>query len=106
MPQSVTLCPAVADAQDYPDGQIQFIAIGTYSTPPSPALQPDAFWGACYQGIPTSAVTVSQSGVAQCASGASGTYTVWAAGGPALCDLALPCGSCGQPEGYAKLTCP
>jgi hypothetical protein len=106
MPQSIALCPAVADAQDYPNGQVQFIAIGSFDTQPSPALPLSTFWGACYQNAPTSAVAVSSSGVARCASGASGTYTVWATGGPALCLLVEPCGTCGQPEGYAKLTCP
>lgn len=106
MPQSITLCPTVADAKDYPDGEVQYVAIGTFQTAPSPAIPQSTFWGTCYQNAPTSAVTISSGGVAQCASGASGTYTVWATGGPALCNLVEPCGTCGQPEGYAKLTCP
>jgi hypothetical protein len=103
--QSVMLCPAAADAQDYPDGQVQFIAIGAYNTQPSPALLKTVVWGACQQNQSTTGVTVSNAGVAQCASGASGTYTVWATGGPILCNLVSPCGECG-PTGSAKLTCP
>jgi hypothetical protein len=104
-PQSVMLCPAAADAQDYPDGQVQFIAIGAYNTQPSPAQPKPVMWGACQQNQSTTGVTVSNTGVAQCASGASGTYTVWATGGPISCNLISPCGACG-PTGSAKLTCP
>ena len=106
MPQTITLCPAVADAQDFPGGQVQFIAIGSYTAPPSPALPPSPSWGVCSQNAPTTGVTITSSGVAHCAAGASGTYTVWAAAGPALCLIAEPCGMCGQPEGTAQLTCP
>ena len=104
--QSMTLCPAVADAQNFPDGQVQFVAIGSYTTAPSPALLTNPFWGTCYQNAPTTGVAITSSGVAHCAAGASGTYTVWAAAGPALCLIAEPCGMCGQLEGSAKLTCP
>jgi hypothetical protein len=105
MPQSIILCPAVADAQNYPDGQVQFIAIGAFQTQPSPALPEPVIWGACQQNQSTTGVTVSSTGSAQCASGASGTYTVWATGGPVLCNVVGPCGACG-PTGFAKLTCP
>jgi len=105
MPQSITLCPAVADARDYPDGQVQFTAIGSYKAPPSPALPEPVVWGACQQNQFTTGVTVSSTGVAQCASGASGTYTVWATGGPVLCNVITPCGQCGA-TGQAKLKCP
>jgi len=99
--QSVTVCPAVADAQG---SSIQFTAIGTYTTSPSPALMPTGvIWGACQQGQLTSDVTVAN-GLAKCASGASGTYTVWATGNP-VCNVIGPCGACG-PTGNAELTCP
>ena len=104
IPQSVTLCPAVADAKDYPDGQVQFAAIGSFSSQPSPALPTPVVWGACQDNQLTTGVTVSRSGVAQCASGAYGTYTVWATATP-VCNLLSPCGACG-PTGTAKLTCP
>jgi len=104
-PQSVTVCPAVADAKDYPDGEVAFVLIGTFSSPPSPALPTSVMWGACQQNAPTTGVTVNSAGVAQCASGASGTYTVWATGGPILCNVVGPCGGCG-PTANAQLTCP
>jgi len=102
--ESVSLCPSVADAQQYPDGQVPFLAIGTYTTQPSPALIPTGVvWGACIGEANTNDVTVAN-GVAKCASGASGTYTVWATGTP-VCLLVGPCGACG-PTGTAQLTCP
>jgi hypothetical protein len=105
MPESVTMCPAVADAKDFPDGQVQFLMIGTFTTAPSPALVPTPIWGSCQQEAPTTGVIVSSAGVAHCASGASGTYTVWATGGPVLCNVIGPCGACG-PTATAQFTCP
>jgi len=105
IPQSMTLCPAAADAKDFPDGEVQFVAIGAYYTAPSPATPQKAFWGACYQNAPTSAVTISSSGLAQCAADSSGTYTVFASV-PTLCNVVTACGGGCQVSGYAKLTCP
>jgi len=102
--QSVSLCPTVADAQQYPDGQVPFLAIGVYTTQPSPALIPSGVvWGACQNQQLTNDVTVTN-GTAKCAAGASGTYTVWATGSP-ICNVIGPCGACG-PTGTAQLTCP
>ena len=105
LPQSMILCPAEADAENYPDGQVPFVAIGAYSTQPSPATPVKPFWGVCYQNAPTSGVTISSSGVAQCASGASGTYDVFASV-PTYCTSITACGGGCQVSGYAKLTCP
>ena len=104
-PESITLCPAVADAQDYPDGQIQFIAIGSFETPPTPAMLKPQVWGACEDNAPTSAVSVSNVGLAQCESGASGTYSVFASDAT-NCLVIGPCGEGCLVSGYAKLTCP
>lgn len=105
MPQSVLLCPATADAKDYPDGEVQFLMIGSFATSPSPALVPGPMWGSCQNQAPTTGVTVNSKGLAHCASGASGTYTVWATGGPLTCLVISPCGACG-PTATAQLTCP
>lgn len=104
--ESVTVCPAVADAQQYPGDEVPFLAIGTYTTQPSPALIPtDVLWGACQGEAATNDVTVVN-GVAKCASGASGTYIVWATGTSGImCNVISPCGACG-PTGTAQLTCP
>jgi hypothetical protein len=105
MPQSITLCPAVADARDYPDGQVQFIAIGSFQTKPSPALLKAQLWGACQDNNPTTAISISSSGLAQCGAGASGTYSVFASD-MTNCLVIGPCGTGCFVSGYAKLTCP
>ena len=61
---SITISPATADAQNYPAGQVPFIATGYYSTPPSPVTSLTATWGACSQDNPTSGVSVGTKGLA------------------------------------------
>ncbi|MGP0017113.1 MAG: hypothetical protein ACLPHP_00980 [Candidatus Sulfotelmatobacter sp.] len=111
--QSVTISPASADAQNFPGGLVQFTATGIYAAPPSPVAPLAATWGACDQsGNVTSAVSVSSSGVAQCKSGAAGTYQVWAFDlvtppGGAECLAETVCGGgCGRVTGTAQLICP
>lgn len=109
--ESVSVNPATADAQNYPNGEVPFIATGYYSTPPSPVTPLTATWGACYEGSSTSEVSVSTKGLAQCAGGSVGTFTVFAF---APSNSGLPCpalttacggGGC-QVTGTAQLTCP
>ena len=104
--QSMTLNPAIADAQNFPQGQVQFTPTGTFSRAPSPAAVPVPFAspysGSWASSDPTIA-TINQNGVAQCVAGASGTVTIQAmassnsAMGPAM--------STGV-TGTAKLRCP
>ena len=110
--QSVTLSPATADGQS---GPVQFTATGHFSQNPSPQQLSSANWGACYQNQTTTGVTVSSAGIAQCAEGAVGTYTVWAwaeRGGDSCGSVGTlpfnPCGGAGecQVTGTAQLTCP
>jgi hypothetical protein len=111
--QSVSLNPLTADAQGSP---VQFTATGYFNKKPSPVTLSAANWGACYQNQQTTAVSVSAEGVAQCASGTVGTYTVWAwaQSGADSCGgnngevPASPCGGAGvcQVTGTAQLTCP
>jgi hypothetical protein len=109
--QTVTISPASADAQSYPAGLVPFTATGAYTAPPSPVTPLTATWGTCTQaGNGTSEISVSANGVAQCASGAVGTFTVWAfdlnATG-ATCNVITACGGgCGRVTGTAQLTCP
>jgi|ERR1019366_6605928 hypothetical protein len=105
MPESITLCPAVADTQDYPNGQVQFIAIGSFQTSPSPALLKPQLWGACQDNSPTTVVSISNLGLAQCESGASGTYSVFASD-MTNCLAISPCGTGCFVSGYGELTCP
>jgi hypothetical protein len=111
--QSVTLSPATADAQDYPNGQIQFTATGHYDASPTTLTPLSAGWGTCYQNgsaeSPTSEITVTQEGIAQCASGAVGTFTVWANDPPnsgSMCNAITVCGGGCFVAGTAQLTCP
>jgi hypothetical protein len=110
--QSITLSPAAADAQDYPNGQVQFIATGYYINPSRTVTPLSAAWGTCYQFAPTSAITVTSTGLAQCASGAVGTYSVWAndpmplAPGVYSCPASTACGGGCTIQATAQLTCP
>lgn len=97
--QSISVTPASADAQSFPDGQVQFVAMGTYSQPPSPSPITASQWLLSEPNI----ATISESGVAQCTPGASGVVTVKAVTSApcsgTACTAALLSGS-------AKLTCP
>jgi hypothetical protein len=110
--QSLSLSPPTADAQGSP---VQFTATGYFNEQPSPVNQLTANWGACYQNQSTTAVSVTADGLAECAAGATGTYTAWAwaerggdSCGPAGTIPANPCGGAGecQVTGTAQLTCP
>lgn len=109
--ETVSVNPPTADAQNY-GGQVQFAATGYFNTEPLQVNPAPATWGACYQGAPTADVSISRTGVAQCASGASGTYLVWAEvqnpGFKGMCtNLLTACGeSCATVSGTALLTCP
>ncbi len=112
MLQSINLSPPTADAQGSP---VQFTATGYFNQQPSPVRLVTAQWGACYQNQPTTAVAVSADGLAQCAAGAVGTYTVWTVAqrggdncGPAGSVPANPCGGVGecQVTGTALVRCP
>jgi|ERR1043166_4238727 hypothetical protein len=107
--QSITLSPASADAKDYPSGQVPFIATGHYIDPSRTVTPLSAMWGTCYQGAPTSEVSVTAEGVAECAAGAVGTYTIWANDPPmpgAECLAITACGGGCFVVGSAQLTCP
>jgi len=107
--QSITLSPATADAQDYPNGQVPFTATGYYSDPSRTVTPLSAGWGTCYQEASTNAVSVSPGGVAQCTPGAVGTYTIWADDPPfpnVACLAITACGGGCFVAGTAQLTCP
>lgn len=111
--QSITLSPATADAQNYPNGQVPFLATGYYNSAPTTVSPLQANWGAASGSLPANgAVTIDANGVAQCSAGASGTYTIGAwvnlpVKGTPPCPL-FPYGtaSCSHVLGTAKLTCP
>jgi hypothetical protein len=106
---SVNLSPTAADAQNFPSGQVQFTAAGTYSNSSKVVPLTNVTWcigsttGSCNGNIATSA-SVNGSGLAQCLPGGIGTVTVIAGSG----------GSQSNPDGghqltvfgTAQLTCP
>jgi hypothetical protein len=99
---TITVSPATADAQ----GQtVQFTATGHWTAAPVMVTPQPATWGACQNNGATSAVTVSASGMAQCASGAKGTFTVFAFD-MTECNAISVCGGGCTIEGTAQLTCP
>ncbi len=107
---SITLNPATADAQNYPQGEVQFTATGYYMNPTSVVTPLSATWGACYQTAATTAVSVSSTGLARCASGASGTFFIWASDpigdGTFNCPAENACGGGCTVQATALLTCP
>jgi len=112
MLQSISLSPSPAAAHGSP---VQFTATGYFNKQPSPATLLSPTWGACYQNQRTTDVSVSSDGLAQCAAGAVGTYTVWVVAqrggdncGPAGSVPANPCGGAGECQitGTVQLMCP
>lgn len=109
--ESISINPQSADAEKFPNGEVQFVATGYYSAPPSPItpLNARAGWGVCFQNAPTTAVSVSSNGLAHCAADASGTYSVFASDFPnpsLACNVIGACGGGCVVSGYAQLTCP
>jgi hypothetical protein len=103
--QTITLSPATADAGNYPGGMVPFVATGDYMHPTRKVTPQPATWGVCHQGAPTSDISVTKAGVAQCMSGASGAYTVFAYQ-MTNCTALLACGGGCTVVGTAQLTCP
>ena len=119
--QSVTVSPASTDAQAYSDGRVPFVATGKYNLAPMTVTPLQANWAAVSErvvngiltlGPITSAVSVDQTGVAQCEAGA-GTFAVIAwdlqdpttkTGCASETDFGEP--GCNAVQGMAQLTCP
>jgi hypothetical protein len=100
------------------DGQTQFVAMGSYNAPPMTVTPLQANWAAETEqdGIPTgptTAVSIDDNGLAQCSTGASGTFAIgaWVLVDPNSPVMCLTIGPFGQPGcnsvlGTAQLTCP
>lgn len=97
--QSVSVAPASADAHTFPNGQVQFTALGSYNHPPSPSPITQSGWSLSDPSI----ATINQSGLAECNSGASGVVTIKAS-------VSGPCSGTGctavMLSGTAQLSCP
>ena len=104
--QSMTVSPASADAQNFPQGQVQFTATGTFSMPPSPATVPVPFvspYSGSWISSNPNVATINQNGMAQCVTGASGTVTVTAV---VSSNSAMGTQMSTGVSGTSKLTCP
>jgi len=109
--QSVTILPAAANAQNFPNGKVAFTATGTFSKPPSPEKLTgmDVSWcvgdsqGRCVGNI-NPGITVDSNGVASCVGTFSGTATVLA--GKTKSVMMPDGGSQKGVFGSAQLTCP
>jgi hypothetical protein len=103
--QSITLSPANAE------GQAQFVATGYYINPSHTVTPQSANWVACQQNAPTADVLVTNTGVAQCASGAAGAYSIKAwdipkSVGISPCPVQTACSGGCAVWATAQLTCP
>jgi len=101
--------PQTADAQDFPNGQVQFTALAHFHDPHQDLPMFTLTWcvgsadGRC-NGNVASVATVNGNGLAQCQPGLVGTATILAGIGPMK-----PVGDGGQQLqlfGSARLTCP
>jgi hypothetical protein len=120
--QSITVSPPSADARNYPQGQVRFIATGHYNSSPATVTPLQANWagiseftvnGMLTYGPVTDAISLDNTGVAHCAAGASGTYAVvaWDLQDPGLkvgCSSVTDFGEpgCNAVQSIAQLTCP
>lgn len=114
--RTVTLSPPSADAQNFPGGQVQFTATGTFSQPPSPAqlTSKDVSWcmgglgnpgGQCV-GNANPGGTVTPNGLAQCNPMFTGTTTILAGTAVPESNPMPDSGSKLKIFGSATLTCP
>jgi len=95
----ISVSPAVADAQNFPTGIVQFTATGSTS----PTWCVGSANGMCNGNI-VSPATVDANGRAQCVPGRSGTVTILAGTGRRVTN---PDGSSQLAHfGFAQLTCP
>ncbi|MFZ0277258.1 MAG: hypothetical protein WA254_09640 [Candidatus Sulfotelmatobacter sp.] len=103
--QSITITPATA-AAGLPGQQVQFIATGHYNTAPYIVTPQPATWGACYQNAPTTAVSVTSTGLAQCEapSGPITEYSLFAFD-QTNCNVITACGGGCTIVGTAQLSC-
>jgi hypothetical protein len=75
--QSISISPSTADAQDYPNGQVQFVATGAYNLAPITVTPLTANWAVNNSGLAVP-VSITTDGLAQCMAGASGVYSrIW-----------------------------
>ena len=92
----ITLSPATADAQSFPNGQVQFSAVGHFNTMPN-IVNP--FHPSSWLSTSGNVATVDQNGLAQCVPGATGMVQIQGIAPIGPGDAPLT-------RGIATLTCP
>jgi len=109
--KSVTVSPATADAQNYPNGQVQFTATGTEINGTQVKLVA-AFWTpgppwAPAPALPMTGIQLDQTGLASCGSAGSGTIMIVATVpiDPNFPESKMTAGT-PHLSGAASLTCP
>jgi hypothetical protein len=100
---SVGVTPATASAHNFPNGQVQFSAVGIFDRGPSPATLAPATWIISPTPNPPDAASINENGVAQCKAGFTGTVTI--EGGQAQCGPTST-DPCKLIHGDAQLACP
>jgi len=83
--KTLTISPATADAKNFPNGQVQFTAMGSYGGSTQTTTVNALWWDYTPWATPPPsadvpvpiAFTLTASGVAQCVGG-TGTFTIWA----------------------------
>jgi hypothetical protein len=77
---SISVSPATADAQKFPQGQVQFTATGTFNKAPTTVTPLSVNWcpqATCGVGTPALVgIIVDSDGLAQCQPGFAGTVTL------------------------------
>jgi hypothetical protein len=100
--QSVIVTPTKADAQNFPNGKVQFTPTGIFNRAPTrvtplPTCSAPGVVGACITGwsaFPPTVATVDQNGLAQCVPGQSQTAKIEIAlsgDGPLITVATLTC---------------
>lgn len=75
--QSVTVSPSAADAQNFPNGQVQFVATGIFNKPPTHVTPFNQISAWLVRNPPANTIaTINQNGLAMCVPGAAGTVTI------------------------------
>lgn len=106
---SVTITPATADAKNFPTGDVQFTATGTFSDSSKPVPLTTITWcigsnnGVCNGNIGSSA-TIDSNGLARCTGALNGTSIILAGTGNSV--VMPDTGQQLKVFGMATLTCP
>jgi hypothetical protein len=103
----MTVSPAMADAQSFPNGQVQFTATGHFSTEPMTVMPLPVTWSAT-PAVPMAAgkTIINQNGMAQCQGLTGMTFTVIATATQNNNNMMMMSMSSMPMTATARMTCP